>query len=76
MEDKKTISMQGSEQLSWDDIDEYAKKHGFNTPSGFIQYITEKGILGVKTKFKEKILYIILILMIAMMTMSFLLIIR
>lgn len=61
MRDIRTISMEGSEKLSWNDIDEHAKKHGFSTTSSFVQYLAEKEILGFKTKFKDIINYIILL---------------
>ena len=76
MKDTRTISMQGSEQLSWDDVDEYAQKHGFTTTSGFTQYALEKEILGVKTKIKDKLTYIMVLLLMALTFMTFSLILR
>ena len=76
MRDTKTISMEGSEQLDWDDIDKYAQKHGFNTTSSFSQYVFEKEILGVKTKIKDKLTYIIILMIIVMIMMMMLLLIR
>ena len=76
MRDSRTISMEGSEQLSWDDIDEYANKHGFNTTSGYIQYITEKEILGIRTKVKDMLNYALLLMIIAVVVMMLILLLR
>ena len=69
MKDTRTISLAGSNELYWDDIDEYAQKHGFKTTSGFIQYLAEKEILGIKTKIKDKITYILLLVILGMLTL-------
>jgi len=74
MSETKTISLAGSDELYWEDVEDYSKNKGFTTTSGFIQYLLEKEILGLKTKFKDKITYIMLLLMIAMMTMMLMLI--
>ena len=76
MTDTKTISMDGSEELDWDDIDEYAQKHGFSTTSGFTQYVFEKEILGVKTKIKDVINYVMLLLLMVMILLTLLLVLR
>jgi len=64
--DCKHISMEGSEVLSWDDIDEYRKKHGFVSTSAFIQYLTEKHILGIKKKFDQYLAYIMYLIIIVL----------
>ena len=74
MQDSMTISMAGSSELSWDDIDNYSQKKGFKTTAGFIQYLCEKEILGFKTKTKDIIVYIML--MIIMVMILLLLIVR
>lgn len=73
MSETKTISLDGSDGLSWEDVENYAKNHGFKTTAGFIQYILEKEIFGMKTKLKDKITYIILFLMLALITMTMML---
>ena len=72
----RSISMGGSDVLSWDYIDKYAKEHGFTTTSGFIQYAMEKEIYGYKTRIKDKIVYITMLLMLAMCAMLILILIR
>lgn len=76
MSEIKTISLDGSDDLFWDDIDKYARKKGFTTTSGFMQYLLEKEILGIKTKFKDKITYILLLLMLSMISLMILLVLR
>jgi len=58
--------MEGSEVLSWDDIEEYRKKHGFVSTSAFIQYLTEKHILGIKKKVDQYIVYIMYLIVIVL----------
>jgi len=76
MIETKSISLSGSEKLSWEDIDEYANKHGFSTTSGFTQHVFEKEILGVKTKIKEILTYVMFLLILVMMALTLLLILR
>lgn len=76
MSETKTISLAGSEEIFWEDVDKYARKNGFTTTAGFIQYLLEKELLGLKTRFKDKLTYIMILLLIAMTFMTFLLVIR
>ena len=76
MSETKTISLAGSDGLYWEDVDKHAKKQGYTTTSSYIQYLLEKDILGIKAKVKDKITYIILFLILAMMTLTTILILR
>ncbi|GAG13589.1 unnamed protein product, partial [marine sediment metagenome] len=38
----------------------------FNTTSGFIQYLAEKEILGLKTKIKNMLTYVMLLVIMVM----------
>ena len=76
MSETKTISLDGSDALLWDDVDKYARKKGFKTTSGLIQYLLERELLGVKTKIKDQITYILLLLMIGMIALTLLLALR
>ena len=66
MSETKTISLAGSDELYWEDVENYSKKHGFTTTSGFIQYLLEKEILGFKKKIQGSTIYIMLMIIIAM----------
>lgn len=61
MSETKTISLVGSDELYWEDVEKYSRKHGFKTTSGYVQYLLERDMLGFKTKFKDIINYIILL---------------
>ena len=66
MLDTKTVSLAGSDELFWEDVEDYAKKHGFTTTSGYIQYLLEKDVLGIRKKVQGIIVYIMLMLIIVM----------
>ena len=66
MSETKTISLAGSDELYWEDVENYSKKHGFTTTSGFIQYLLEKEILGFKKKIQGSTIYIMLMIIMAM----------
>lgn len=66
MGETKTISLDGSDELYWEDVEKYSKKHGFTTTAGFIQYLLEKEMLGFKTKIKDVITYILLLIIMVM----------
>jgi len=55
--------------LLLEDIDDYAANHGFKSRSELIRYLLEKEILGVKNKIKDKLTYVLLLLMIAMIVL-------
>ena len=62
--------------LSLDEIDEYANKHGFKSRSELTRYLLEKEILGVKTKIKDKLTYITILMLMAMISLMLLLLVR
>ena len=64
--DTKSVSLAGSDELFWEDVENYSRKHGFTTTSGFIQYLLEKEILGFKTKIKDVINYVMLLTIMVM----------
>jgi hypothetical protein len=75
MTETKTISLAGSEKLDWEDIENYARKNGFKTTSGFTQYLYEKEICGLRRKTKDTINYIMLLMTMIIAFLLFLLII-
>ena len=54
-----------SSQLTSDDVETYAKKHGFKSKSEFVRYLLEKEILGLKTKIDDIITYILVLMIFA-----------
>lgn len=66
MGETKTISLDGSDELYWEDVEKYSRKHGFTTTSGFIQYLLEKEIFGFKTKIRDVINYVMLLMIMVM----------
>ena len=69
MSETKTISLDGSETLMWEDVDKYAHEKGFKTTSGFIQYLLEKDMFGIKYKVKDIITYVMFLTIIAMISL-------
>jgi len=72
MTETKTISLVGSDELFWEDVEKHSRKHGFKTTSGYIQYLLERDMLGVKTKIRDVITYIMLLLIMAMILLMLL----
>ena len=66
MSDTKTVSLAGSDELFWEDVEDHSRKHGFTTTSGYIQYLLEKDILGIRTKIHDILLYVMLMVIIVM----------
>lgn len=62
--------------LSLDEIDEYADKYNFKSRSELIRYLLEKEILGVKTKIKDVVTYVMFLMIIAMIMLTLLLVLR
>lgn len=76
MSETKTISLDGNDELFWEDVEKYSKNHGFKTTSGYIQYLLERDIFGLKTKFKDIINYVVLLGVIMMVILILLLLVR
>lgn len=76
MSETKTISLAGSNNLYWEDVDDYARKHGFTTTASFVQYALEKEILGFKTKLKDIINYVMLLAVMGMILLMLSLLLR
>lgn len=72
MSETKTISLAGSDELFWEDVEDYSRKHGFTTTSGYIQYLLERDILGFKTKVSGVITYVMLLMIMVMMLLMLL----
>ena len=66
MSETKTISLDGSDELLWDDVDRYARKRGFKTTAGLVQYLLEREMFGFKTKIKDIITYIMFLVIMVM----------
>jgi len=69
MSETKTISLDGSDTLFWEDVDIYARNHGFKTTAGLIQYLLEREMFGKKRKIKDILSYVLLLIIIAMMSL-------
>ena len=76
MSETKTVSLAGSDELFWEDVEDYSRKHGFTTTSGFIQYLLKREILGFKTKIKDVINYVMLLAIMMMISLMLMLTLR
>ena len=71
MGETKTISLDGSDELYWEDVDKYARRKGFKTTAGFIQYLLEREMFGFKTKIKDILTYIIIMMLFVIILLLF-----
>jgi len=67
----KTISLQAS-KITWNDVDKRAESTGFKDRSRYIQYLVEKDIYKSKHDYNQ-ILIIVLLLLLALMSLTILL---